>query len=655
MTDSTEFWASKYVGARSEDEVRTRLVQPLLRALGWPQEEIHENVPVRLQTGRRVQSFPADIVLAEASSITPTTGWVVVEAKKPDVSLDGAAGQAFSYAYGLKTAFFATCNGIDLEIWQTRWFQDNTLVLKCAVDDLKTHKGEIESILSRPSVLDYCEKNKIRQVSLDGVDISGFIDSVNDWHALRLIERQVRVVGVESQLFISSDPSRCFTPEAGRNYYISGWGGRGKTSALRCLALAVLSQPDKRLPLLLDAELCTGSLWNLVADTIGWCVPQLASPDSVRLWLNKKPDVVIVVDNWHRCPEEHRRTLSRDLHEIAGQNRTIVLSSRPNIPPSNQLQFVELRIEGYSRDERLRAVEAFLELEGESSRGAHAIVAAFPTALRGLMYEPILLNVYLEGSKASIRSPTNVPELVERMLERLVASDVTRVRKKMDELAAVFEILARGSSSIFLASDVQQAIEEAGLTERWSEFADQMTSHGLWCRVGKARYSFVHEFWRCYFRHEAFIRGLGTDAVSELRRWVHTTDQGELKLSVPIAAGLLDTSELQDALFTEILRTAPELYFDALLHRTDVSASTHSDESRALLEQILRGYVDLVELTMPAFKPFLNPWKYADEQQAEQQVVIGGVASRTHFAYQFGFPLWQGCCERRDKPARSCE
>lgn len=92
---------------QSERDVEVKVVTPLFKdILGYPDAEMHWDVPVQMNFGREVRTKAADLVIKRhAESL------IVVEAKKPTETVHGATGQTDSYAFALGCPFSFITNG----------------------------------------------------------------------------------------------------------------------------------------------------------------------------------------------------------------------------------------------------------------------------------------------------------------------------------------------------------------------------------------------------------------------------------------------------------------------------------------------------------------------------------------------------------------
>lgn len=319
----------------SEGDVETRVLIPILEALDWPRDEIHAKVPVSFRIkGKKGHPFEADFAVAPSTPMPPTRAWAVFEAKKPTAGLEGSHDQAWSYAYALAAAFFLVTDGVDLELWQTGWFEDNKRVLCMQIRELHARHGELDALLRREAVLDYYDRNRLPRLGVSQVDISLYLDQIRLELQEHVLLRRVVTTGTGNRLWVSVGASD-LEISTGRVYQLTGTGGRGKTALLRSLAadLALASRQatsslPKRVPILIRATESSGDL--LAAAALQFAnIPQLASAAAFQAWL-AKTDTLIVVDDWDRLDPTSLVEAEAALRALRGLPTCIVIASRPD-------------------------------------------------------------------------------------------------------------------------------------------------------------------------------------------------------------------------------------------------------------------------------------------------------------------------------------
>jgi type I site-specific restriction endonuclease len=157
-TPSSGFWASvAALPSGNEAEVERRIVVPLLEALGYDDGDIRSKHPVIFHEGRRGRKPEADFVVFYGPIQSRDTSLLVVEAKAPGEDLHIARLQAESYASKLRAPFILITDGRDVEIWQLQLTSESHCALKVQVECIGEKRGELETLLSKEAMYQYCQ------------------------------------------------------------------------------------------------------------------------------------------------------------------------------------------------------------------------------------------------------------------------------------------------------------------------------------------------------------------------------------------------------------------------------------------------------------------------------------------------------------------
>src|ERR1700680_2428723 len=134
----SDFWSSIQTQSfDNEAAVETRLILPLLRALGYQDSEIVPKEPVVFQKGsRKGRKHEADFVVYYGPIHNADTSLIVAEAKSPGKDLTDAKEQAETYAFATRAPFLLLTNGIQLEIWQFQIAMASQRILQLRVSSL---------------------------------------------------------------------------------------------------------------------------------------------------------------------------------------------------------------------------------------------------------------------------------------------------------------------------------------------------------------------------------------------------------------------------------------------------------------------------------------------------------------------------------------
>jgi hypothetical protein len=172
-----DFWdhVPNAVDLRGEGNVERRLIIPLLHALGYEADDIDSKYPVEFQQGRRRGRKPeADLVCFSGPLHNRDTSLVVVEAKKPGEALSDGKKQGESYSANLRAPLLLLTNGETLEVWQLQPTQESACVLNIPVLSLTAERGNVERLLSKAAVLDYCKQFHVKTILEASVDFGRY-------------------------------------------------------------------------------------------------------------------------------------------------------------------------------------------------------------------------------------------------------------------------------------------------------------------------------------------------------------------------------------------------------------------------------------------------------------------------------------------------
>jgi hypothetical protein len=142
----------------NETDVREEILAPLLRLLGYSKDTDYDiNRGQHLLNHRFLMIGTEKRILDYACVVRRRHMWVL-EAKRPSVSVDGAAvHQTYSYAIHpeVQARFFAVCNGVEFVVYDVRQLDEQYLpTLRFHLKDLTTHFPALRQILGADRVRD---------------------------------------------------------------------------------------------------------------------------------------------------------------------------------------------------------------------------------------------------------------------------------------------------------------------------------------------------------------------------------------------------------------------------------------------------------------------------------------------------------------------
>lgn len=133
-----------------EDAVRSFIIDPLIKKLGYSVDNIVLGKAVQMQTGSKKQTttYYADYALKIGNSYV-----CVVEAKAPQKNIadESVIDQAWSYASHreIRSIYIVICNGLEFALYKTDL--DRTLLLRFSVSEIDQYWKELQRFLSTES------------------------------------------------------------------------------------------------------------------------------------------------------------------------------------------------------------------------------------------------------------------------------------------------------------------------------------------------------------------------------------------------------------------------------------------------------------------------------------------------------------------------
>jgi hypothetical protein len=214
----SDFWSSipTVDGLRGEGNVEHRLVLPLLHALGYEDHEIEAKYPVAFQQGRLGRKPEADFVCFYGPLHDRNNSLLVVEAKRVGEKLPPGKAQGESYAQNLRAPLLLLTNGAVVEVWQMQITLESQCVLNIPVASLAAERGNVERLLNKTAVRDYCRSLTFKTIVEATADFGGYEtaelrrmspDEQSIARTLRRAETAVHPATFETTRLLSDFPS----------------------------------------------------------------------------------------------------------------------------------------------------------------------------------------------------------------------------------------------------------------------------------------------------------------------------------------------------------------------------------------------------------------------------------------------------------------
>jgi len=627
----TELPSVQFDDAAVEAAVENSLILPLIRALGWPADSVHAKVPAAHRLGRRTQPGrkpEADFVLGDPTQghVPPNRGYVVVESKRPGEDFSDAREQAESYSFALRALFFLVCDGRRLELWRTGWADEARLLLQVETTSLLEHRATLERHLAPAAVRAYHDQQRPPTVPQE-YDLRDYMENVRARaRALSAIPRtarhtpigrpvcDVQIDGIHLPDFVKS----------GACVFLTSSSMRGKSTVLGLLASAALTpQTPAFLPVLVSAEHIGSSLMESLADALRPQVVGLASVAGVQNLFQQVPPLLLL-DDWDKSRLQKLLLDELPLITAAGGASVIASATSCRSFPASLLE-----LDPYSPTER----DALVARRGLRARGEHLEANLLPE-LQTLAREPQFLDLLVAAARCAPggdeRLPPNLTGILVQMLEAVLAR--TPASPPADAITCICGRLA-GPSPFGLA-DVRSAIGDCGDDWTANQFAQLMTAIGLWERAsGAGTYVFANPAWRAYFNTQLVFSDN-----EHWVRWVREAPMADVEVGLPYAAHQSAAIRRDNAFFREVMRRDVRMHMRSLSARADSARGTHDpvEQAKGVLQSLLSGYEDMVELFAPALRPYLEPWIHAigEAEAAAAPCIDGGiVGDDLYFAF----------------------
>jgi hypothetical protein len=587
----SDFWNNiQNAEFTNEASVETRLVIPLLHALGYDNNDISPKYSVTFQEGGRGRKHEADFVVFDASTHNVNTSLIVIEAKAPNKLFnDDAKKQAESYARNVLAPFILLTDGKKLEIWQLQPTQESECVLTTSIEELCSVRGKIETLLVKDAVVKY--KRSLPHKSI--VAVTGDFEAYYLAELNRLskyqhvIERTLSDYGGNKQAtYDSNQLLSCFTNGA----IILAASGLGKTtlshfllleSIKNCKASQNQSIPfDIPLPDLAETKLSIIEFIRQRIEPHHRGITEASLKDLLR-----EKSAVLLCDGFDRLSNEQKRitaelnNLLRDFPKLQ-----LFVFSRSSIKPELSLPLLELK--------PLTPKQQYVFLKSDIS-----LLHVMPSLLQKLCEHPLLLQRLLEYWQQEKKLPSKIEELFRFWLDKLL--------RNIDDIKSIDREDALGLLAKATLNKPINKIDAVRLL-RQNNFPDNTFDELLQCDAIRIDGSVLE------LQHEAladYLRALDLISSNEEKVIIQSL------LTVPLKADsffpillmeLLPSRNLQQILWKRLAEVGISVYLNALRYRADVTEEMIKATSDDLGFQYLEDLIEGIEFPLNGFFPQLR-------------------------------------------------
>lgn len=582
----------------NEADVESRFVEPLLRHLGYTNDDIVSKYPIVFQEGRKGRHHEADFAVFDGPNHSPNTSLLVVEAKGPKEELEDGKKQGESYAANLRSPFLFLTNGHIFELWQLQLTAESSLVLSGSVSSINEKLAELEGLISKPAAIQYASALRQKSVGVNSIDLTPYYQSeLTRTNGHLSIARQLYPFGGDdSDKILSSE----ILDKLASGAVILGHSGYGKST----LAVSFFRQAISDC---LSTELCLPvfhlelpdvvavgkSIVQYATDRLSEHRPQIT--ESVLKHLLHNHGAILICDGFDRLLRTDRenflsqfKTLRRDHPKIQ-----LFIFSRISMRPNIELPIFELK--AYSDEEQIESVKIMLRSQKDLF-SFH--VRLIPKALNSLFKIPLLFNLGFQYWLSHQSFPTDLNTLFRSWIDYLLKTNTLLPTQRVNRERGLrlFAIQSIGGS---LRSD--KAIELFRANGLEATIFDDLIQSDALIMTGYS-VELAHEALGDYLRaaelagseHDVLVRELSTVAI-------------DVDSMFPVLlSAQLKNHQLQRIFFARLAALDLPTYFEALRYRADVSSEVLSRTQEEFVKTYLEDMLDGIEQPMGNFFPLVR-------------------------------------------------
>ncbi len=548
------FWDSlSTLRFSNEAEVETRLVLPLLNALGHQNSDIQPKPPVEIRLGskkRKGRTPEADFVVYAGKPHDRNTAAIVVEAKRPGIPLEDALEQAESYAQHLRVPLIMVTNGLAMQIWQLQPTLENDLVFHSDVCDLASRRSDLEGIVGVEAVRTICAHLAHKRVAMITDDFSAFeerefdrLSALGPWMQRTLHDAQADQP-VSSQSLVEGYK---------KGAIVLGPSGYGKSmlAASLCVQAIELRRRGTRQHLVLevfipDVAVDDTGIEKFLHERISRQVPQMTElvlRDRIR-----RDGITVVADGFERLEPRLREKLISSLRSFCRDypRAQVFVMSRAIGRELMTLGLPTLRLNAYNEGD----LERLMKVRNVSKPSLLGRVPAMSAHVEGLCKEPLIADLVVSYIKEHNRYPTHVRPLYEDWVSRLLVDfgeiEKLRYRASLTALANATRVapLTFEEAATVVSGDGNATITLERLTD-----ANAIS-------ITESRIELTHEALADYLRALAFIHEAGSDIKSRVEELDLEETSQFPRLLLAAAETLEQSQTIWDAIARANLQTA---------------------------------------------------------------------------------------------------
>lgn len=574
---------------KREADVEQRLLQPMLAALGYANDEITAKAPLVFQAGRRGRRHEADFIVHLGASLSPNSSLLVVEAKAPKEDLEAARDQAESYAHATRAPFLLLCDGTQFEIWQMQASQSSKRAFSCAVDAIGRHRGAIERLIARDSAVAHCRALGYKSLAAAADDVSQYVS-----HEL---SRLAGASGIERRLRSGTTEAKAFSALEGvdRGAFILAASGQGKTTLahdFHCQLLTTLTDNDP-LPFYLPLpDLATLDLSpeHYACERLAARCPHFGST-AAFIDLLEERGVRLICDGLDRIEANDQRTFLARVATLLRDRPKVqfYIFGRTRVPNGLPLSTFELM--------PLNSAEQMAIARRIDPRAGPASIQVCPKILEPLLKNPLLLTLLLKHRQSSGKLPSRLDDLFKTWICRLLEVDghsparIARLRDLLKRFAVAIGGPSRARGPVLAATGTYDDVD-----------LDALVANGA--LVLGDQIELQHDALGDYLRAEALL-DLPPDEVEKRLPGIAFMPGA---LFPALLMSRCRNLTVRDAIWTRIAEAGLDVYLDVTRFGSDIdhfAAEMPDAISASYLSDLLRGIVEPVQWYLEPLAPEL--------------------------------------------------